>query len=351
MPTAATRRLSARAALAAAVLAVLTACGHGDLPVTKVASGVTSAPAPSRQGAAAPVTQGSGPCLKPLVNPGLSNQSIMSGGQRRTVLAYYPRGHRPGKPIPLLLDLHGSGGTPTQQLDSTGITGTAEKRDFAVVAPQGGIRYTLGRTKGFAWNIPGVPLLDGHPAPKDAPDDVQFLRDTVATMSKLVCADSRRVYVTGFSGGARMTSLLGCEMSDRIAAIAPVSGLRFPADCRPGRPVPVISFHGTADAVNQYNGGKSPYWNYSVPAAAQRWAREDHCAAAPRQHQVRSLVNASTYAGCRGGAQVELLTITNGRHAWPGTPGSTAHGAPTPRIDANDLIWSFFSEHPLGSAT
>lgn len=351
MPTAARRRLAVRAALTAVVLAALTACGHGDQPVANVVNGVTSEQAPSQQGEAAPVAQGGDPCVKPLVNPGLTTQSVLSGGQRRTALVYLPRGHRPGKPIPLLLDLHGSGSTPMQQLESTGITGTAEKRDFVVVAPQGGVPYTLGRTKGFAWNVPGVPLVDGHPVPKGSPNDVQFLRDTVTAMSKLVCGDSQRVYVTGFSGGARMTSQLGCEMSNQIAAIAPVSGLRFPANCRPARPVPVISFHGTADAVNQYNGGKSPYWDSSVPAAAQLWARQDHCTATPTQRQVANQVNASTYAGCGGGAQVELIAITDGRHAWPGTPGSMAHSAPAPKIDANDLIWSFLSEHPLGRVT
>lgn len=42
------------------------------------------------------------------------------------------------------------------------------------------------------------------------------------------CVDARRVYATGLSNGGVMAHRPGCELSDRIAAIAPVAGRTAP---------------------------------------------------------------------------------------------------------------------------
>jgi polyhydroxybutyrate depolymerase len=346
MPIPAPRRRAARATLLAgafALLAGVAACGQGGvgdaLPDITYATAPLAVPG-AEQGRASThsATQSAGTCQTTGLAAGLTSHYIDSAGLRRTVLVYYPHGHRGGKPVPMVVDLHGSGDTPLEQIQGTGIAVTADKHDFAVVAPQGGVPFTLGKSHGYAWNIPGVALANGQQAGKNAPDDVRFLRDTIAAAAKLVCADSQRIYVTGFSGGARMTSQLGCAMSDRIAAIAPVSGLRFPAGCRPTRPVPVISFHGTADAMNPYNGGKSAYWGYSVQTAAERWAVADRCAKNPVQGQAAA-AGTTTYRGCGDAAGVTLYTIPGGRHTWP-----------APKVNADELIWAFFAAHPLGSA-
>ena len=94
--------------------------------------------------------------------------------------------------------------------------------------------------EGGRWN---VPVQDNRA------DDVAYVRDVIAHVAARVCTDETRVYATGFSGGGRMSSLLGCQLGSRIAAIAPVSGLRFPGPCS-GRPVPVLTFHGLADPQN-----------------------------------------------------------------------------------------------------
>ncbi|MBV8931109.1 MAG: hypothetical protein JOZ47_10900 [Kutzneria sp.] len=337
---------------ALAALGTVVAGSKVALSATKAVTAAAALPKPPTRAASAPSARpAAAPCQAPSVTDGLSSQYIVSGGQRRTVLVYFPHGHRTGKPIPVVLDLHGSGDTPQQQLTSTGIEVTAEKQGFAVLAPQGGVPYTLGRTRGFAWNIPGVPLADGRPVPKGAPNDLQFLRDTVSAATKLLCANSRQIYLAGFSGGARMVSQLGCDLADRIAAIAAVSGLRFPSTCRLSRPLPVLSLHGLSDTVNWYNGNQSVRWDYSVPAAARRWADADRCGGSPAQRRLMNLVSATTYSGCAGGVQVELVTIEGGKHAWPGTPGSVVRGLSVPPVNTNDMIWSFFKAHPLGTST
>jgi len=204
--------------------------------------------------------------------------------------------------MPMVLDLHGSGSTPLQQISGSNIAATADKHGFAVVAPQAGIPFIAGKSHGFAWNVPGVPLMNGRPVPSGAPNDVQFIRDTIATMSKALCADQKRVYVTGFSGGARMPrrSAANCPMRSRDrpdVRAAPAEQLQ----AGPARVV--LSFHGTSDGTNPYNGSKQLYWSYSVAAAAQRWATADHCGKGVTQQVVNGVMS-TTYNGCQGGQQV-----------------------------------------------
>ena len=51
--------------------------------------------------------------------------------------------------------------------------------------------------------------------------------------------DETRVFFTGFSDGAAMTHRVACEMSDRVAAIAPVGGenmIAVTGTCAPSAP-------------------------------------------------------------------------------------------------------------------
>jgi polyhydroxybutyrate depolymerase len=143
------------------------------------------------------------------------------------------------------------------------------------------------------------------------------------------------------SGGARMASQLGCDLSTTIAAVAPVAGLRFPAPCNGTRAVPVISFHGTADTVNPYDGGGQAYWTYSVPSAAQQWAAHDGCGDTPAVSQPADGVELTSYGDCAGAAAVALYTVAGAGHEWPGAPQQT------PAINASHVMWTFFAAHPL----
>ncbi|MEV6611178.1 PHB depolymerase family esterase [Kutzneria sp. NPDC051319] len=341
MSTAAATRLTVLATSAVLVALTASACAAG------VTEGSSIKPAPQ---AAVTAASGGNTCAKPDVPAGLSTQHVMSDGMRRTVVVYYPHGHKPGKPMPMVIDLHGSGSTPLQQLAGSEIAATADKHGFVVVAPQAGIPFIAGKSHGFAWNVPGVPLMSGRPVPKGAPNDIQFMRDAIAAMNKALCVDTKRIYVTGFSGGARMASQVGCELSGQIAAVAPMSGLRMPGNCKLGRPESVLSFHGTSDGTNPYNGSKQIYWSYSVPVAAQRWAAADHCDKGVQKQVVNGVIS-TTYGNCDNGRQVVLYTVTGQRHMWPGTPDSMAKGYTVPKIDPNEIMWSFFESHPLDAAT
>ncbi|WP_406296926.1 feruloyl esterase [Embleya sp. NBC_00888] len=280
---------------------------------------------------------------------------VSFSGETYRVQAYVPRSYDGARPRPLVLNLHGSNSTGAAQMAITGLGASAERYGFVVAIPEGGLSYP-GTTGGRAWNIPGVPLYGGHPAAVGGRDEVGFVGATLDALDRSLCLDDRRVYATGFSGGARMTSLLACTLSRRIAAVAPVAGLRAdgtdgarPAPCRPMRPVPVLTFHGLADQANPYDGGRASRWTYSVTEAARRWAAVDDCPSTAVRTRVSRHVERTAYTGCAGGAAVILYTQSDAGHTWPGAAGTEVRGFGriNQEISANELMWAFFSEHTL----
>jgi polyhydroxybutyrate depolymerase len=281
-------------------------------------------------------------------SPGDVTVVITSAGIQRTVLLHLPSGYTDTKPVALVLSLHGSGSTAAAQAAFSGMNAVSDADGFIVAYPQGAIASGTG----YDWNVPGQPLFGGGAVPAGAGNDVTFLSSAISTLEAALCIDSKRVYATGFSGGSRMTSQMACDLSGVIAAIAPVSGLRLPAPCAATRPVPVITFHGTADPIDPYDGNGQAYWTYSVPVAAQRWAAHDGCDATPQDTEPDTGVELTAYGGCENGAVVDLYTIVGEGHEWPGGPTLPARdtgvlGPQTNAINADATMWAFFQAHPL----
>ena len=270
------------------------------------------------------------------------------GGRPRTVIVHMPPADTGHTPVPLVLNLHGSGSTAHAQELFTGMDATADANGFIVAYPQGAIKAGTG----FDWNVPNQPLIGGAAVPKGSADDVGFASSLITYLAARYCVDPQRVYATGFSGGARLTSQLACDLPNRVAAVAPVSGLRFPSPCPAARAVPVLSFHGTADPVDPYQGNGQRYWTYSVPTAAQRWAAKDSCSSAPTVTNPSPTVQLTAYTGCAAASTVELYTISGAGHTWPGGPplprrATRLLGPQSNGIDASSTIWSFFAAHPM----
>ncbi|MFJ5611300.1 glycosyl hydrolase [Streptomyces sp. NPDC093221] len=285
----------------------------------------------------------------PALGSGQYNTPVSFGGATYQVLVHIPA-RAQGALLPLVLDLHGSQGTGAGQLAYSDMAPTADANGFVVAAPTG----VVPSGGGFIWNVPSV-------TPQGTRDDVGFLRQVIDTVTASACVDPARVYATGYSGGGRMTSALACALADKVAAIAPVAGIRAgrpdPADgsrpdaasCAPGRAVPVIAFHGQQDNTNPYyGGGDSAAWHYSVPVAQQRWASLNGCTTGPATTQTTAHVQRTVYGGCRDGADVELYSVSDGGHTWPGSPQDSAgNGTTTREISADALMWQFFRLHPM----
>jgi len=224
----------------------------------------------------------------------------------------------------------------------------ADTDGFIVAYPQGAIPSGSG----YDWNVPGQPLFGGAMPPANADDDVAFISAVVRMLDTRLCIAAKQVFATGFSGGARMTSQLGCDLSNVIAAIAPVSGLRLPAPCESSRPVPVVAFHGTADRIDPYAGNGQAYWTYSVEDAAERWAARDACAMPASTSRTAGGADLTVYGPCAAGSAVELYTLPGEGHEWPGGPTLPARdtsvlGPQSDIVNADDAMWQFFMAHPL----
>jgi len=245
-------------------------------------------------------------------------------GRSRPVLLHLPAGYDPARAAPLLLNLHGSGGSGAGQFALSGLASAAGRHGVIVASPDGGI----AAGEGFVWNVPGVPTVAGTIPGPEAANDTRYLLAVIDAAAAALCVDRTRVYATGLSGGGRMASWLACVAPDRIAAIAPVVGLRagrarrdaperIDADsCTPRRPVAVLAFAGLRDRTNPVAGGEGGRWGYPMADALRRWATLDGCTRAEPTVWLDGRRYRQTYAGCRAGSAVEAIVDVEGAHEW-----------------------------------
>ena len=252
--------------------------------------------------------------------PGQSERHLTSDGRERTYLLFVPPGYDGRTPLPLVLELHGSGGTADRQDATSKFAELGAREGFLVASLQ-------AAAEGNRWNVPVT---------SERPDDVRYVSDVIDDVARHVCTDERRVYATGFSGGARMSSLLACKLGHRIAAIAPMAGLRWPGPCE-GRAVPVLTFHGLADPQNTYDGhvaSRGGEWVESVPEALAGWAKHNGCDGPPKLDDPPGPLSTLSYSGCN--AEARLVRIDGLVHAWARN-----------EVDATAEMWRFFSGQRL----
>lgn len=259
------------------------------------------------------------PCDLPHI-AGVSSQQLTSGQRSRNYRLYVPPGYDGHRRLPLVLDLHGSGGNAAGQARTSGLEGLSAGETFLVATLE---------AEGGRWN---VPVQEGRA------NDVLYASDVIDHVAAQLCTDQTRVYATGFSGGGRMSSLIGCTLGSRIAAIAPVSALRFPAPCT-GRPLPVLTFHGLADPQNPYDGhvpGRGGEWEESVPDALAGWAGRDGCKGQVILEDPPGPLSTMRYDGCADGSEVRLIRIDGLGHRWT-----------RDEVDTTATMWQFFKSHQL----
>jgi len=261
------------------------------------------------------------------------SRSITVDGGARTYLLHVPANHDPGKKMALVLVLHGATQSPESAERMSGMSELADREDFLVAYPRGTGRlptWNSGNCCGYALN--------------NKIDDVAFIRALIDKLEREYPVDSKRVYVTGISNGAMMSFRLACDLSERVAAIAPVEGAQNLA-CRPSNRVSVLVFHGTADRLVPFDGGSTPFQvggrrtDTPVMDTVAFWAGKDGCSSAP-VGQKTPAVHTTLYPDCQDGAGVQLYAIQGGRHMWPGTRLSGND------VRATEIMWAFFEQHP-----
>lgn len=266
--------------------------------------------------------------------------AMISSGQRREYLLHVPSSYDRSKPAPLVISLHGGASWPAHQRDTSGWNRLADEHGFIVV-------YPAGSGAPRAWNV-------NHG--EGLARDVRFISELIDTLEAAYNIDPARIYANGLSNGGGMAFVLSCALSDRIAAVGMVAAAHsLPWSwCTDPRPVPMIAFHGTADAFTLYHGGRSPVFPDSmilpsIPTWTANWARRNRCGPNPIESVVAADVTRLEYQSCADDAAVMLYTVQGGGHTWPGgkpMPESLA-GFTSNGVDATSQMWAFFRERRL----
>jgi polyhydroxybutyrate depolymerase len=274
-----------------------------------------------------------------LTSPGTRDLTLKVGKDDRAFRLHVPPNG--SGPRPLVLALHGAASNGKQTEALTGLTSLADQKNFVVAYPDGENRIWR------YWNV------------GEGRKDFQFISDLMDALVKAGAADPRRIYLTGISNGAYFSHALAIEYGDRVAAIAPVAGtILRPVSrlARPKRAVPVCAWHGTDDAVVGYDGSdfiSRREMSLSAEDSVKWWAEKNGGAKEPK---IEPLENKSADDGTTverwtfaGPAPVVFYKILGGGHTWPGMPagGEKLLGKVCRDVNASDVIWEFFSNHPL----
>lgn len=300
------------------------AAGAGGSPAVGGMSngGMSAAGTSSGAGAGGMAGSGSGGstsmmCPATVLAAGNSDKTIQVGGDSRSYVLHVPAAYDGKKAVPLIIDFHGLGGSGQNERTGSPYPAQVDAEGVVMAFPSG-----KSGPSGPAWNV--------GPCCVKNTDDVAFAKALVSEIEKVACIDPKRVYAVGFSMGGGMSHYLACHASDIFAAVAPAAFDLLKEnvdDCKPTRPLSVVSFRGTSDPIVPYAGGASsvvagmPITFLGAKATFEKWAAINKCSGAASAEDAQGC---SRYSGCQDGVDVALCTKQGGSHeagnasiAWP----------------------------------
>jgi polyhydroxybutyrate depolymerase len=270
--------------------------------------------------------------------------SFVFGGLTRDYILHLPTGYSPSTHYPLVIDMHGYTSNASQQQLYTKFDSISNAQHFIVVYPNG---------IASSWNSGWVGTYG------TGVDDVGFVSALIDTLNANYSIDLQRVYATGMSNGGFQSYRLACELSDRIAAIASVTGSLTDSTayyCRPTRTVPIMEVHGTADPVVDYGGLAG---SYGTEATLNFWKAKNGCSGITDTFAIPDIspTDSTTalwirWRSCRDSSEMWFIKIIGGGHTWPNALlDIPSYGRTSRDFSANQYIWSFFQRYRLGMSS
>jgi polyhydroxybutyrate depolymerase len=303
-----------------------------------------------------PLGSDSVPSLHPQLAAGDHTIELRYDGLQRRYIVHVPR-QSVGRLSPVMLALHGGGGSGAQFQRENRLDPVADREGFLAVYPDG-----TGPLSGrlLTWNS-GVHCCGW--AREHAVDDTGFLIAVLDDLGGRALIDPRRLYVTGHSNGAMMAYRLAAERADRVTAIIAVGGAMDVAEFRPVRPVAVLDIHSVDDPRALYAGGLGPAFpgtnhrvdHQPVERGLALWAANNGCDATPQIENTligddRNSGQTATrlvYTNCSPNGDVEQLRLTGVGHGWPGVKVGWLRrriiGPGTTLVNASEEAWAFAS--------
>ncbi len=269
-------------------------------------------------------------------------------GLKRSYIVNLPPGYYQNSDTmlyPMIIALHGTGGSAAQFEADYGFSRKADEAGFVAVYPDG--VASTNRLRLRTWNAGACCDY----AMKNGIDDVSFINGLIDKMAANYRIDPERVYVTGMSNGGMMAYRLAAELSGKIAAIAPVSCsmVYSPAASQP-RHVPVLHLHSVLDSIVPYHGGSNRFGYYFPPvdSVLNVWALRNGCRQEPVVVTDNSNYKQIQWINGEGAVMINHYLTQDGGHSWPGGKQVRPRAAPpSTAINANDLIWDFFRQYRL----
>lgn len=275
-----------------------------------------------------------------------SQQNILDtfvvDGNARNYILHVPPGYNSANSYALVLNLHGLTSNANQQMNYSKMNEVADTdtEPFFVV---------YGNGMNNSWASYGTGTVD----------DNRFLSELIDTISAHYNIDPNAVFSCGMSNGGIMSYQLACVLSDKIAAVASVTGTMSQnsyANCVPNRKVPVMHIHGTSDPIVSYNGGGITGTLVGVEETVSFWRDTNDCT---NISDTTNVPNSNTsdnttaqlirYQSCANSSEVYFYKIANGGHRWPGGDASIMpYGNINMDFSASREIWSFFKRHKKG---
>lgn len=272
---------------------------------------------------------------------GVIKEAITVNGDKRTFLIYLPSKYKTTMLLPVVMIFHGTVADGRKIMNYTKYNISAEKYNFIAVYPE--------KSDFYDWDLKQA----------EKSKDVKFISQLIDYLTIKYKADKSRIYEAGYSSGADLSMLLACTLPNKIAAFAPVGGnmrKHFLPGCQFKKPVSLLMINGTSDMYDKWDGGGD---RLSVKDSLKYWETRDKCSTSKQETvfpHIKGYDNSTTAKliiknNCPDKAEVSLLEIDGGGHTWPGAPTNpkieTFQGKTNYDINANDILFNFFSRHKL----
>jgi polyhydroxybutyrate depolymerase len=276
-----------------------------------------------------------------VLKKGVIKGSLQHNGQTRNYILYIPEIYTGDEAVPLVFNFHGYTSNASDQMGYGDFRSIADTANFILIHPEGTLLD--GKTH---WNVGGWTL-------GSSVDDVSFAEAMIDFAKAEYKIDQSKIYSTGMSNGGYMSFLLACQLGEKIAAVASVTGSMTPqmlSACEPNHPTPILQIHGTNDDVVPYHGNQ--VWTHSIAEVMNYWVKHNNCKTLATTTALEnsdasdgSTVEHIIYEGGDKKTVAIHYKVTGGGHTWPGTVFK--NGKTNNDFNAAEVIWQFFSKYDL----
>ncbi len=250
--------------------------------------------------------------------------TVKVGNDTRKYNLYVPNNVKEN--APLVIALHGAGGTVSTTAHSPNFDAIADKDGFIVAYPQG-LPTTfpgLGGMQANGWSAYGEENFD-----------TDFLKAVVEDVASKYTIDRKRLYCCGFSNGGMMTYVMANTCSHLFAAFAAISGYpinEFHLHHTGWRPVPFLHIHGKADDFVKYS---------LVPNVIDDMVARNGAKPIPVKTVKSGKYTKSVYEAMDGGFPIIFYEIDG--------MGHNDFTSNTEKNSSSQTMWDFFQQYTLDS--